>query len=150
MGKSNSILGIGEITVDRFKTSPAGLTSPDGDNRLYFQCGSVYADSKVQTATGVTYIAPEDWKGQEPLIAVSQLILSNKLERYTAQCIRTQDGVDTLGKSQLLCTPAKATTLKGPNSSLKDVTLKYNAGKGVVKDIGKVFNVRQTTRDTFS
>jgi hypothetical protein len=150
MGKSNSILGIGEITVDRFKTNTDGTTSPDGNNRLYFQCGSVYDDTRVQTATGVTYIAPENWKGQEPLIPVSQLILSNKLERYSAQCVRTQNGVDTLGKSQLLCIPSKAITLKGPNSSLKDVTLKYNAGKGVTKDIGKVFNVRQTTRDTFS
>ncbi len=150
MAKSNSILGVGEITVNRFKTNENGLATPDGDNKLYFLCGSVYADKKVQDATGVTYIAPENWKGQEPLISVSQLILSNKVERYTAQCLRTQNGVDTLGRSQLLCTPAKAATLKGPNSTLKDVVLKYNAGKGVVKEIGKVFNVRQTTRDTFS
>jgi hypothetical protein len=150
MAKTNSILGIGEVIVDRFKTNTDGTTAKDGENRLYFQCGSVYADKKVQDATGVTYIAPEDWKGQEPLIAVSQLILSNKLERYTALCVRTQDGVDTLGRSALLCTPTKAITLKGPNSALKDVTLKYNAGKGVTKDIGKVFNVRQTTSDIFS
>lgn len=150
MGKSNSILGIGEVTINRFKTNPDGSTVADGTNIYYFQCGSVYADKKVQDATGVTYIAPEDWKGQEPLVTTSQMILSNKLERYTAQCIRTQNGVDTLGRSQLLCTPAKAVTLKGPNTSLKDVALKYNGAKGISKTIGKVFNVRQTTRDTFA
>jgi hypothetical protein len=78
------------------------------------------------------------------------LILSNKLERWHAQCLRTQNGVDTLGTSALLCTPGKIETLKGAKSSLKDVELKYNAGKGVIKTIGKVFNVRQKTSDTFA
>jgi hypothetical protein len=149
MAKSNSILGIGEIKVPRFKTDVTGNVTADGDNIYYFQCGSVYADTKVQAATGVTYIAPEDWKSQEPLVSVAQLIISNKLERWYAFCLNTKDGVDTLGKSGLLCTAAKSETLKGPKTTLKDVVLKYNAGKGVIKTIGKVFNVRQTTKDSF-
>jgi hypothetical protein len=149
MAKATGILGIGEIKVPRFKTVASGEVSADGDNLYYFQCGSVYADKKVQDATGVTYIAPEDWKGQEPLVPISQLILSNKLERWYAQCVKTKDGVDALGISALLCTPAKSETLKGPKTTLKDVELQYNAGKGVTKKIGKVFNVRQKTSDTF-
>jgi hypothetical protein len=150
MAKTTSILGIGEIKTPRFKTDATGAVTADGDNLYYFQCGSVYADTKVQAATGVTFIAPEDWKGQEPLVPVAQLILSNKLERWHAQCVRTQNGSDTLGTSALLCTPAKSETLKGPKTTLKDVELKYNAGKGVIKTIGKVFNVRQKTKDTFN
>jgi hypothetical protein len=149
MAKTTSILGIGEIKTPRFKTDATGTVTADGDNLYYFQCGSVYADAKVQAATGVTFIAPEDWKGQEPLVPISQLILSNKLERWYAQCVRTQNGSDTLGISALLCTPAKSETLKGPKTTLKDVELKYNAGKGVTKTIGKVFNVRQKTIDTY-
>jgi hypothetical protein len=150
MAKSTSILGIGEIKTPRFKTDATGQVTADGENLYYFQCGSVYADKKVQTETGVTFIAPEDWKGQEPLIPIAQLILSNKLERWYAQCLRTQDGVDTLGVSALLCTPAKSETLKGPKGKLTDVTLKYRGAKGVEKTIGKVFNVRQKTRDIFN
>jgi hypothetical protein len=149
MAKSTAILGIGEIKTGRFKADANGQVTADGENLYYFQCGSVYADKKVQDATGVTYIAPEDWKSEEPLVSVAQLIISNKLERWYAQCLRTQDGVDTLGTSALLCTPAKSETLKGPKTTLKDVELKYNAGKGVTKTIGKVFNVRQKTNDTF-
>jgi hypothetical protein len=150
MAKSTSILGIGEIKTPRFKTDAAGAVTPDGDNLYYFQCGSVYADKKVQTETGVTYIAPEDWKNQEPLIPIAQLILSNKLERWYAQCVRTDGGVDILGVSGLLCTPAKSETLKGPKGKLTDVVLKYRGAKGVEKTIGKVFNVRQKTRDIFN
>jgi hypothetical protein len=150
MAKSTAILGIGEVKTTRYKTDAQGVTSADGDNLYYFQCGSVYADKKVQDATGVTYIAPEDWKGQEPLISVAQLILANKLERWHAQCERTQDGQPTLGTSALLSTPAKSVTLKGALGTLKGVELKYNAGKGVTKTIGKVYNVRQKTSDTFS
>jgi hypothetical protein len=149
MAKATGILGIGEIKTTRYKTDSAGVVSNDGDNLYYFQCGSVYADKKVQDATGVTYIPIEEWKGQEPLITVAQLIISNKLERWYAQCLRTQNGEDTLGHSALLCTPAKSETLKGPKTTLKDVELKYNAGKGKTKTIGKVFNVRQKTKDTF-
>lgn len=149
MAKSTSILGIGEIKTPRFKTDANGQVTADGENLYYFQCGSVYAAKKVQDATGVTYIAPEDWKGQEPLIPIAQLILSNKLERWYAQCLRSQDGEDRLGTSALLCTPAKSETLKGPKTTLKDVELEYNAGKGKTKKIGKVFNVRQKTKDIY-
>jgi hypothetical protein len=150
MTKSTAILGVGEIKTPRFKTDATGQVTADGENLYYFQCGAVYADKKVQDATGVTFIAPEDWKGQEPLIPIAQLILSNKLERWHAQCVRTDGGEDKLGTSALLCTPAKSETLKGPKGKLTDVTLKYKGAKGVEKTIGKVFNVRQKTSDTFS
>jgi hypothetical protein len=148
--KSTSILGIGEISVERFKVDATGNAVADGKNIYYFQTSKVYADTKVQTATGITFIAIEDWKGDEPLIKLEQLILTNKLERYYAQCLATNSKGEEIRKIvQLWCTPDKAATLKGTKGSLKDVELKRTV-KGVSVSLGKVFDVRQRAKDSYS
>jgi hypothetical protein len=150
MAKSTSILGIGEIKTPRFKVDAAGVATADGDNIYYFQTSKVYADAKVQAATGITFIPIENWKGGEPLVTVAQLILSGKIERYYAQCSSTNAAGIEVGKTiSLICIPAKAATLKGPAGTLKDVELKRTV-KGQSVSLGKVFNVRQKTKDSFN
>jgi hypothetical protein len=150
LGKATSILGIGEVRVPRFKVDNTGATVADGDNLYYFQTSKIYKDKTVADACGITFIAIEDWEGAEPLIKVEQLILTNKLNRYYAQCLGTNSaGEDVRKVVSIFCTPAKTATIIGTKGTLQGKDLKRIV-KGKDVSLGKVFDVRQKTRDSFS
>jgi hypothetical protein len=150
LGKATSILGIGEVKVPRFKVAADGTTTADGDNIYYFQTSKIYKNPAVATACGITFINIEDWEGAEPLVKVEQLILTNKLNRYYAQCYSTNTAGEEVRKVvSIFCTPAKTATIIGTKGKLQDLELK-RVVKGVEVSLGKVFDVRQKTRDTFS
>jgi hypothetical protein len=53
----------------------------------YFQGSSSYAG--LEAETGVTIVKPEDWKNQEPLIPIGNLIEAAKVDRKTVRYLTT-------------------------------------------------------------
>jgi hypothetical protein len=126
----NSILGIGKVTV----------TGKD----YYFQTSSIYKATAITTATGISYIAPEAFSGNEPLIQIEQLIRSNKLVRLTALVANPVDGKKNK-TSQLLCAEDLVSSAR---TALVGKTLQ-TVRKGTTKVIGKILRVRGKTRDVY-
>jgi hypothetical protein len=140
---STAILGICHVVQPKFKADG----SPDGTNEYYFQSSTIYHDVKVAAATGISYIDPDNWTGQEPLIKVEELIRTNKIERRYAELENP-----TAGKPNkvigLLITPDKAITVKAKGPGLIDLDLSTVRG-GVTTNLGKCFGIRNKTRDVF-
>jgi hypothetical protein len=126
----NSILGIGKIT--------------EGGKEYYFQTSSIYKLAAISTATGITYIAPDVFNGDEPLIQIEQLIRSGKLVRLTALVANPVDGKKNK-TSQILATSALADPAR---LTLVGKTLQTSK-KGVTKVIGKIIKIRGKTRDVY-
>jgi hypothetical protein len=126
----NSILGIGKIT--------------EGGKEYYFQTSSIYKLAAISTATGITYIAPDVFNGDEPLIQIEQLIRSGKLVRLTALVANPVDGKNNK-TAQILATSA----LADPARLLLVGKTLQTVKKGITKVIGKIIKIRGKTRDVY-
>jgi hypothetical protein len=126
----NSILGIGKIT--------------EGGKEYYFQTSSIYKLAAISTATGITYIAPDVFNGDEPLIQIEQLIRSGKLVRLTALVANPVDGKKNK-TAQILATSALADPAR---LSLVGKTLQ-TVKNSTTKVIGKILKIRGKTRDVY-
>lgn len=126
----NSILSYGKVTVR-------------GDTFL-FQTSSIYKETLVAAATGITYIAPDAYDGLEPLVKVEQLIRSGILVRLNALCANPIEGrrnknIEVLCDAEQVI-PARADLVGKTLSVTKN---------GVTRSLGKVIRVRGRTRDRF-
>jgi hypothetical protein len=125
--------------------SDAGVVTAGIAQDYYFQSSPIYANSDVATRTGIKLISADNWQGEEPLIKVDQMILSNKLVRLVGEYTATTGGIKTVA---LLCVREKVGDLLS-NDPAKNLT-----GKPVLNRAGTsrgvFFNVRTATRSTFN
>lgn len=153
MSKSvNSILSYCQVTESQTTNIPVtgGGSNTTTVNAVYsFKSSSIYADSGVATATGITLIKPDDWKGDQPLISVGQMIASGKVERLYA-LVAPEDTTKPNKRIAILCASDKVKTAKGSDATtgLVGKTLKTTRGS-VTKTLGKVIRLGAKVSDHF-
>lgn len=123
-------------------TSGAGNAVRD----YYFQGGSVYKDTAIAGATGISVVA--DFENDEPLCSIEQLTLSKKLMRFVCELETTNTAGKKIRKTATIyCTRDKASALLSGNTlNGKSFIIKKGATD---KNLGKIQDVRTATRDTF-
>lgn len=119
----------------------AGGTAKD----YYFQGGSVYKDTAIASAVGISVVA--DFENNEPLCSIEQLTLSKKIMRFVVELENTVNGKKVRKTATIYCARDKvATVLSG--DTLNGKAFKVTK-KGVETTIGTIQDVRTATRDTF-
>lgn len=153
MSKSaTSILSYCQVTESQSTTIPVtgGGSNTTTVNAIYsFKSSSIYLDAGVATATGISIVKPDDWKGDEPLISVGQMIASGKLERLYA-LVAPEDATKPNKRIAILVVTDKVKTAKGSDATtgLIGKTLKTTRGS-VVKTLGKVIRLGTKVSDHF-
>ncbi len=143
--KGTGVFNVCYASVPGSTISAAGVVSAAAAQDYYFQSSPIYADDQVAARTGIKLVNADTWQGEEPLVKVDQMILSRKLIRLVGEYIATGGKVKTV---QLLCARGKVADLLGDDKSknLTDLPVLNKAGTS----LGKFFNVRTSTRATFS
>jgi len=141
----NNPFNVCYATTKTSKIDDKGNVTPGPDIQYYFQSSHIYSDAEVSKRTGVTYVDPDKWQGEEPLVKVEQMILSRKLVRLIGEYTATAGINKTIS---FLATREKAGLLLGDDkaTNLNDQNVVDKAGK----NIGKFFSVRTGTRNRFS
>jgi hypothetical protein len=103
-----------------------------GSKEYYFQGSTSYAG--LEAETGVSVVAAADWKNQEPLIPVGNLIRSGKVDRKVV-AYKTSAGVKK--STTLLFEKGKVAAAESPASAIVGKDYKVS---NVVK--GKITEVR--------
>jgi hypothetical protein len=127
------------------KVDAAGVVTPTAPIDYYFQSSIIYKDAEVAKRTGVTFVDPDKWEGQEPLIKVEQMVLSRKLVRLVGEYSTTAGGNKTIS---FLAARSKVGDLLGDDKAKNLDDLNVLNSKG--DKIGKFFAVRTATRNSFS
>ena len=122
-----------------------GVVTPGPVIQYYFQSSRIYSDATVAARTGVSYVDPDKWEGEEPLIKVEQMILSRKLIRLIGEYTATGGANKTIS---FVATRDKAGDLLSDDATKNLDNLNVTDSKGSV--VGKFFNVRTGTRNRFS
>jgi hypothetical protein len=125
--------------------SDAGVVTAGPTKDYYFQSSPVYANSDVATRTGIKLVSADNWQGEEPLIKIDQMIISNKLIRLVGEYTATNGGIKSVA---LLCVREKVGDLLSSDPA-KNLTGKPVLNKAGTSR-GTFFNVRTATRSTFS
>jgi hypothetical protein len=133
------------LTTKGSKTSAAGVVTPGDDVNLYFQSSRIYSDVEVGKRCGITYVDPDKWEGQEPLIKIEQLILSGKLIRLTAEVDLGEAGI---GNVSILTTKEKIAGILSDDKAKNLDGQKRINNKGETK--GSFYKVRSATRNRFT
>jgi hypothetical protein len=116
-----------------------------GTKDYYFQGGNVYTDSAIATATGVSVVA--NFEHDEPLCTIEQLTLSKKIMRFVCELTKDVNGKKVRKTATIYCARDKAPALLSGNAlNGKEFKVKV---KNVDKSLGKIVDVRTSTRDTF-
>jgi hypothetical protein len=127
------------------KVSVSATAPATGTKDYYFQGGNVYADSSIASATGVSVVA--DFENDEPLCSIEQMVLSKKILRLTVELSATVNGKKVRKTAGIYVARDKAASILGGNTlNGKDFKVKV---KNVDKVLGKIEDVRTSTRDTF-
>jgi hypothetical protein len=111
----------------------------------YFQSSRIYEDATVSTRTGIKLVSADNWEGEEPLIKVEQMVLSRKLVRLVAEYTLTGGANRTMS---ILVARGKVGDILGDDATKNLDGLNVIDKKGTV--VGKFFNVRTSTRNSFS
>lgn len=111
----------------------------------YFQGGTVYKETAIAGATGISVVA--DFENDEPLCSIEQLTLSKKLMRFVVELEKTVNGKKVRKTATIYCSRDKAASLLSGNT-LNGKEFKVTQ-KGVEKTLGIIQDVRTATRDTF-
>jgi hypothetical protein len=128
---TKSILSFGKVT--------------EGTKEYNFQTSSIYKSAPIAAATGITYIAPESFAGNEPLVKIEQMIRSGKLIRLNALVQNPKDGAANK-TIEILCRPDLAAAAR---TDLVGKTLQLTKN-GVTTTLGKILRIRGKTRDKFN
>jgi hypothetical protein len=153
MSKSASaILSYCKVTESSSTTSPVtggGSNTVSVSNTYHFKASSIYLDKGVSDATGIVLIKSDDWKGDEPLISVGQMIGSGKVERLYA-LVAPEDTTKPNKRIAILCQTEKVKTAKGSDATtgLVGKTLKTTRGS-VAKTLGTVIRLGAKVSDHF-
>lgn len=133
-------------TVKTSKIDGAGVVTPGPDIQYYFQSSIIYKDAEVAKRTGIVYVDPDKWQGEEPLIKVEQMILSRKLVRLVGEY------TDLSGGNRTVSFLATRSLVGGLLSDDDKVNLnKLNVIGGAKNEkVGTFFGVRTATRNSFS
>ena len=149
---ATSILSYCQVVESQSTTIPVtggGSNTTTVDNSYNFKSSSIYLDKAVSDVTGISIIKPEDWKGDEPLISVGQMIASGKVERLYA-LVAPEDTNKPNKRVAILVVTDKVKLAKGsdPVTGLVGKTLKTTRGS-VVKTLGKVIRLGAKVSDHF-
>jgi hypothetical protein len=123
----------------------AGTVTAGAAKDYYFQSSRIYEDATVAARTGIKLVPADNWEGEEPLIKVEQMVLSRKLVRLVAEYTVTDKGNKTMS---ILVARSKVGDI------LSDDKTKNLDGLNVIDKagttVGKFYNVRTATRNSFS
>jgi hypothetical protein len=123
----------------------AGTVTAGPAKDYYFQSSRVYEDPTVAARTGIKLVPADNWEGEEPLIKVEQMVLSRKLVRLVAEYSTTTGANKTMS---ILVARSKVGDILSDDKTKNLDGLNVLNNKGT--NIGKFFNVRTSTRNSFS
>jgi hypothetical protein len=141
----NNPFNICFATVAGTKITADGTVSSGANVDYYFQSSRIYQDATVGTRTGVTYVDADKWEGEEPLVKVEQMILARKLVRLVGEYTATGGKNKTI---HFLAARSKVGDLLSDDNTKNLDGLNVFDNKG--NNVGKFYNVRTATRNSFS
>lgn len=132
------------VSTPSSKTDKDGNVTAGPDQNYFFQTSRIYEEVEVGKRCGITYVDPDKWEGQEPLVTVAQLVLSGKLARLTGE----SSGDKGLKSVSFLAARNKVGDLLSDDKAKNLDGLNHENNKG--ETVGKFFKVRTATRDSYS
>jgi hypothetical protein len=141
----NNPFNICYASVPSTTIGAGGVVTAGPAKDYYFQSSRIYEDATVSTRTGIKLVSADNWEGEEPLIKVEQMVLSRKLVRLVGEYTLTGGANKTMS---ILVARSKVGDILSDDAAKNLDGLNVTSNKGTV--IGKFFNVRTATRNSFS